>query len=59
MMQIDAVQADAVAGGGWFGIGMDVAKGLYAGISAGGATLRNYYGDEMTLEIFAAGNMGA
>ena len=65
MFELDMPLADAVGGGSLFSLasiysaGERVVSGLAAGINAGGATLRNYYGDETTLSIFAAGNMGA
>lgn len=62
MILLEATQIDSISGGGpltGLSIGLRTLGYLYAGINAGGATLRNYYGDAMTLEIFAAGNMCA
>lgn len=42
-----------------FGFGAKVADALYDGVNALGATLRNYYGDDATLESFRGGNLGA
>ena len=35
------------------------ARDFAIGMSAVGGTLNNYYGEDMTLQIVAAGNMGA
>ena len=65
MTELDIAGADAVGGGSLFSIysvGTAIyraASAIYGGINAGGATLRNYYGEEATLEMFAAGNLGA
>ena len=59
MIEIDASETERTAGGGWFGLAQKAVGALYGGINAGGATLRNYYGEEATLELFSAGNLGA
>lgn len=57
---------DAVAGGNVFldlaaavKLGLDGISGYMAAMSYVGGTLNNYYGQETTLDIVAAGNMGA
>ena len=49
MIVLEAKEIDSVSGQGAF----------FNGLYALGATLRNYYGDARSLEIFAAGNMCA
>ena len=49
MIVLEEKEIDSVSGQGAF----------FNGLYALGATLRNYYGSSMTLEIFAAGNMCA
>ena len=66
MIELTAAHTDAVAGGNIFTEAIAIGRILYeggrayaAGMSAVGGTLSNYYGPAMTLEIVAAGNMGA
>ena len=65
MFELDIDSAESVGGGSLFSLvsiltyAERALVGLGTGVVAGGATLRNYYGEEATLNIFAAGNMGA
>jgi len=66
MMELSGTQAAEVAGGLSFGAllgSMPTGGGLFSAyvsaISAAGATLSNYYGSDMTIQIIAAGNMTA
>ncbi len=66
MFELSGQEAADVAGGYTLGgvvsaiqMGWKVGSAYVVGIGAVGATLNNYYGEEMTIQIIAAGNMTA
>jgi len=66
MFELSEQQVTEVAGGytlggilGGIQTAWKVGSAFVVGIEAVGATLSNYYGEAMTIEIVAAGNMAA